>query len=110
MNRRDLANSATPVKTNITLCVRVGGSHGPRLNAPRIPVTKKLETTSATPIAAKTTFAVRADMTLNDEVERRGASPASNESTLSQSSTTSRADRRCGPRSLEPFVRRRHDH
>src|SRR5580704_15795789 len=41
----------------------------------------------------------------NDEVERRGASPASNEGTLSQSSTPSLAHRRRGPRSLEPIVR-----
>jgi hypothetical protein len=33
----------------------------------------------------------------NDEVERRGASPASNEGTLSQSSTPSLAQRRHGP-------------
>jgi hypothetical protein len=43
----------------------------------------------------------------NDEVERRGASPASNEGTLSQSSIPSLAHRRCDPRSLEPIVRRR---
>src|SRR5580692_3241041 len=41
----------------------------------------------------------------NDEVERRGASPASNEGTLSQSSTSSLAHRRRVPRSLEPMVR-----
>ena|ERR1700722_4764316 len=41
----------------------------------------------------------------NDEVERRGASPASNEGTLSQSSTPSLAHRRRDPRSLEPIVR-----
>jgi len=41
----------------------------------------------------------------NDEVERRGASPASNEGTLSQSSTLSLAHRRRHPRSLEPIVR-----
>jgi hypothetical protein len=40
----------------------------------------------------------------NDEVERRGASPASNEGTLSQPSTPSLAHRRCDPRSLEPIV------
>jgi len=33
----------------------------------------------------------------NDEVERRGASPVSNEGTLSQSSTPSLAKRRRGP-------------
>ena len=33
----------------------------------------------------------------NDEVERRGASPASNEGNLSQSSTPSLAQRRCDP-------------
>src|SRR5579863_9881445 len=43
---------------------------------------------------------------LTDEVERRGASPASNEGTLSQSSTSSLAQRRRAPRSLEPIVRR----
>ena len=43
----------------------------------------------------------------NDEVERRGASPASNEGTLSQSSTPSLAHRRRDPRSLEPIVRGR---
>jgi hypothetical protein len=41
----------------------------------------------------------------NDEVQRRAASPASNEGSLSQSSTTSLAYRRCGPRSPEPIVR-----
>jgi hypothetical protein len=40
----------------------------------------------------------------NDEVERRGASPASNEGTLSQSSIHSLAHRRRDPRSLEPIV------
>src|SRR5271154_5551878 len=40
----------------------------------------------------------------NDEVERRGASPASNEGTLSQSSIPSLAHRRRDPRSLEPIV------
>src|SRR5271155_1888888 len=44
-------------------------------------------------------------MAPNDEVERRGASPASNEGTLSQSSIPSLAQRRCAPRSLEPIVR-----
>src|ERR1700722_20593266 len=44
----------------------------------------------------------------NDEVERRGASPASNEAALSESSTPSLAHRRrYGPRSLEPNVRGR---
>ena len=47
-------------------------------------------------------------MAPNDEVERRGASPASNEGTLSQPSTPSLAHRiRQPPRSLEPFVRGR---
>jgi hypothetical protein len=41
----------------------------------------------------------------NDEVERRGDSPASNEGSLSRSSTPSSAQRRRGPRSLEPIVR-----
>src|ERR1700690_2050735 len=45
-------------------------------------------------------------MASNDEVERRGASPAANEGTLSQSSTPSLTQRRRGPRSLEPIVRR----
>src|ERR1700692_2514953 len=40
----------------------------------------------------------------NDEVERRGASPASNEGTLFQSSTPSLAQRRRDPRSLQPIV------
>src|SRR6266403_2005582 len=43
----------------------------------------------------------------NNEVERRGASPASNEGTLFPSSTSSLAHRRRDPRSLEPIVRRR---
>ena len=43
----------------------------------------------------------------NDEVERRRASPASNEGTLSQSSTLSLAHRRRDPRSLQPIVRSR---
>jgi hypothetical protein len=43
----------------------------------------------------------------NDQVERRGASPASNEGSLSRSSTFSLSHRSCGPRSLEPVVRRR---
>src|SRR5258708_4858083 len=42
----------------------------------------------------------------NDEVERRGASPAPNEGTLSQSSTPSLVPQSCDPRSLEPIVRR----
>ena len=41
----------------------------------------------------------------NDEVERRGASPASNEGILSQSSIPSLVHRRRDPRSLEPIVR-----
>jgi hypothetical protein len=49
---------------------------------------------------------VRTTETPNDEVERRGASPASNEGTLSQSSTYSFAQRRRDPRSLEPIVMR----
>ena len=40
----------------------------------------------------------------NDEVERRGASPTTNEADLSQSSTPSLAQRRRNPRSLEPIV------
>ena len=43
----------------------------------------------------------------NDEVERRGASPALNEADLSQSSTASLVLRRCAARSLEPIVRGR---
>ena len=45
-------------------------------------------------------------MLSNDEVERRGASPESNEGTLSRSSTPTMAHRRRDPRSLEPIVRR----
>jgi hypothetical protein len=45
-------------------------------------------------------------MAPNDEVERRGASPASIEGTLSQASIPSLAHRRRDPRSLEPIVRR----
>src|SRR5258707_470958 len=45
------------------------------------------------------------EMSSNDEVERRGASRASNEGTLSQSSTPLLAHRRRHPRSLEPLVR-----
>src|ERR1700676_3747741 len=41
----------------------------------------------------------------NDEVERRGVAPTTNEADLSSSSTYSMANRRCGPRSLEPIVR-----
>jgi len=41
----------------------------------------------------------------NDEVERRGSSPASNEGSLSKSSNPSLANRRRDPRSLEPIVR-----
>jgi hypothetical protein len=41
----------------------------------------------------------------NDEVERRWASPTSDEVDLSQSSTPSLAHRRRDPRSLEPIVR-----
>ena len=51
--------------------------------------------------AAPTKIADRggdAHLPANDEVERRGASPASNEGTLSQSSTPSLAQRRRGPR------------
>src|SRR5665213_972218 len=43
--------------------------------------------------------------TPNDEVERRGTSPTSNEADLSRSSTPSLAHRRRDPRSLEPIVR-----
>jgi hypothetical protein len=48
-------------------------------------------------------------MSPNDEVERRGASPASSEGILSQSSIRSLAQRRCDPRSLEPLVRLTHE-
>src|SRR5882757_9373439 len=41
----------------------------------------------------------------NDELERRGTSPASNEGTLSQSSTPSLSHRSYASRSLEPIVR-----
>ena len=41
----------------------------------------------------------------NDEVERRGAAPTSNEADLSQSSTHSLSHRRRDPRSLDPIVR-----
>jgi hypothetical protein len=41
----------------------------------------------------------------NDEVERRGVAPTSNEADLSQSSTPFLAYRRRDPRSLEPIVR-----
>src|SRR5580658_3489974 len=44
----------------------------------------------------------------NDEVERRGVSPASNEGSLSRSSILSLAQRRRAPRSLEPIVRGGH--
>jgi len=44
-------------------------------------------------------------MLSNDEVERCGASPASNEGTLSKSSSSSLAQRRRAPRSLKPIVR-----
>ena len=45
-------------------------------------------------------------LTPNDEVERRGVAPQSNEGTSSPSSTPSLAYRRRDPRSLEPIVRR----
>jgi hypothetical protein len=48
-------------------------------------------------------FALR--MSSNNEVERRGVAPTSNETDLSRSSTISLARRRCSPRSLEPIVR-----
>src|SRR5260221_14455490 len=46
-------------------------------------------------------------MSSNDEVERRGFAPTTNEDALSQSSTPSLPYRSCGPRSLEPIVRPR---
>jgi hypothetical protein len=43
----------------------------------------------------------------NDEVERRGAAPPTNEADSSRSSTRSLAHRSCvAPRSLQPIVRR----
>ena len=47
------------------------------------------------------------DIAPNDEVERRGDAPPSNEADLFQSSTPSLAHRRRDPRSLEPIVRGR---
>jgi hypothetical protein len=41
----------------------------------------------------------------NNEAERRGIAPTTNEADLSQSSTPSLAQRSCGPRSLQPIVR-----
>src|SRR4029077_16300209 len=64
--------------------------------------------TTVTSTPAPSAFKKTATLDLiapNDEVERRGASPASNEGTLSQSSTPSLAHRRRDPRSLQPFVR-----
>ncbi len=50
----------------------------------------------------------RSVMSHNDEVERRGASPTTNEADLSQSPIPSLAYRRRDPRSLEPIVRGGH--
>ena len=52
----------------------------------------------------------RGGLDANDEVERRAGASASNECTLSQSSTPSLAHRRRYPRSLEPIVRHHGDH
>jgi hypothetical protein len=43
---------------------------------------------------------------INDEVDRRGYAPTINEAALSRSSTLSLAYRSCGPRSVQPIVRR----
>jgi hypothetical protein len=45
------------------------------------------------------------DQEANDEVERRGVAPTSNEADLSRSSTASFVHRRYSPRSLEPIAR-----
>src|SRR5277367_4940261 len=57
-----------------------------------------------TPHLAVTEYLIH-QVSSNDEVERRGASPASNEGILSQSSIPSLVHRRRDPRSLEPIVR-----
>jgi len=72
--------------------------------APRIEVTPHAGNRIATEILSLVSLR-EGSTDSNDEVERRGASPASNEGTLSQSSTHSLAHRRRDPRSLEPIVR-----
>lgn len=84
-------NRATPVKKRMTLCVRVAGIPGSRLKAPRTRVTKKLETTIPAPMTANAILPAVWDMVPSDTAERRGASPAPNEGTLSHSSTLSLA-------------------
>ena len=61
--------------------------------------------TAAAAIGAKASIFLGATVGSNDEIERRGASPASNEGTLSQSSTSPLADEDPTPRSLQPIVR-----
>ncbi len=60
------------------------------LNARAKPITTRMTNAPKSPSSAGIVAA-------NDEVERRGASPASNEGNLSQSSTPSLAQRRCDP-------------
>jgi hypothetical protein len=64
--------------------------------------------TTVTSTPAPSAFRKTATLDLmapNDEAERRGVAPTTNEADLSRSSTPSLAQRRRGPRSLEPIVR-----